>query len=309
MMTMTRILAVACCVALLSAAPPAHAQKKPSKRAVAKAKKHYAAGERHYNLGEFDKAVVEYRAAYDLTERPALLFNIAQAYRLAGDAKQALHFYKTYLRLASNLPNVDYVQSQIAAMEAEMVAAENAERERLAAERERAAADRAAAEKEAAEQERRAAEEERKAEEARKAAAAEQARLAREQARLETVRRGGGDPGGALRVSGYIAGGIGLAVLGTGVALSASASSDFDEVAELIDNGDPWTADAQDTLDSAETRDSVGTWMMVGGGVAVAAGATLWLIGAMSGDDEPETRALTVVPTRGGAAASVTWSF
>jgi tetratricopeptide (TPR) repeat protein len=88
----------------------AEAQKKPpaaeptdANRELAK--RHNDLGMNHYNLGEFDEAVTEFKAAYALTSEPGLLFNIAQAYRLKEDYKQALYFYKTYLRLVPDAAN------------------------------------------------------------------------------------------------------------------------------------------------------------------------------------------------------------
>lgn len=48
------------------------------------AREHYRRGTNAFNLGHYLEAVKEYEAAYQLKEDPALLFNIAQAYRLAG---------------------------------------------------------------------------------------------------------------------------------------------------------------------------------------------------------------------------------
>src|SRR6266508_1881615 len=81
------------------------------------AKKHYDEGITHYNLGEFDAAIGEFKAAYALTSEPGLLFNIAQAYRLKEDYKQALYFYKTYLRLMPEAVNRADVERWIAELE------------------------------------------------------------------------------------------------------------------------------------------------------------------------------------------------
>lgn len=68
----------------------------------ASARKKYDAGERAYNLGEFDKAVALFKEAYADWAEPAFLFNIAQTYRQMGDCKQALFFYKRFLALKQN---------------------------------------------------------------------------------------------------------------------------------------------------------------------------------------------------------------
>lgn len=65
----------------------------------ASARKTYDAGERAYNLGQFDRAVELFKQAYEDWPEPAFLFNIAQTYRQAGNCKQALFFYKRFLAL------------------------------------------------------------------------------------------------------------------------------------------------------------------------------------------------------------------
>jgi tetratricopeptide (TPR) repeat protein len=47
---------------------------------------------------QYDKAIELYQQAYDLTRHPLMLFNIAQAHRLAGRADAALTFYEQYLK-------------------------------------------------------------------------------------------------------------------------------------------------------------------------------------------------------------------
>jgi hypothetical protein len=65
----------------------------------AQARQDFEAGERAYNLGDFDKAIVLFRKAYEEWPEPAFLFNIAQTYRQAGDCRQAAFFYKRFLSL------------------------------------------------------------------------------------------------------------------------------------------------------------------------------------------------------------------
>lgn len=61
------------------------------------ARAHYETGVRKYNLGRFEEAAEEFQAAYESSGDPALLYNIAQAYRQARNYSKALFFYKTYL--------------------------------------------------------------------------------------------------------------------------------------------------------------------------------------------------------------------
>src|SRR5436190_20070002 len=61
------------------------------------AREHYRRGTNAFNLGHYIDAVKEYEAAYQAKEDPALLFNIAQAYRLAGENDAAVRVYKSFL--------------------------------------------------------------------------------------------------------------------------------------------------------------------------------------------------------------------
>jgi tetratricopeptide (TPR) repeat protein len=64
------------------------------------AKDFYRKGTAAYNLGRYREAAQAYERAYELTLDPALLFNVAQAYRLAGDREKAVLTYRSYLRSA-----------------------------------------------------------------------------------------------------------------------------------------------------------------------------------------------------------------
>jgi hypothetical protein len=94
------------------AAAPAHAQDTMS------AKEHYQKGTSYYDLGRYQDAIKEFEAAYQLKNDPALLFNLAQSHRLAGNASEALHFYRTYLRYVPKPPNRAEIDSRIAQLEA-----------------------------------------------------------------------------------------------------------------------------------------------------------------------------------------------
>jgi tetratricopeptide (TPR) repeat protein len=77
-----------------------------------------ASGNKHYELAEYAAAIADFKEAFRLTDRPELLFNIAQAYRLSGDCAQARTFYKTYLRRLPAADNADRVRARIDELEA-----------------------------------------------------------------------------------------------------------------------------------------------------------------------------------------------
>ena len=97
--------AVAACLLLLVAGLPAVAGAQP-KSPNDLAKEHYDRGQTAYNLGRFDEAIAEFTAAYQITQVPALLFNIAQAQRRKGDNCAAVEVYKNYLMGEPNPPNL-----------------------------------------------------------------------------------------------------------------------------------------------------------------------------------------------------------
>jgi tetratricopeptide (TPR) repeat protein len=52
-----------------------------------------------FALGHYAEAAESFEKAFELTPEPALLYNAAQAYRLAGNKERALTLYENYLRV------------------------------------------------------------------------------------------------------------------------------------------------------------------------------------------------------------------
>ena len=80
---------------------------------VTAARDHYVKGTKDFELGLYSDAVVEYMAAYQLRDDPALLYNIAQAHRLAGNVTEALRFYKVFIHKVPDAPNRQEVETRI----------------------------------------------------------------------------------------------------------------------------------------------------------------------------------------------------
>ena len=115
----TVLLAATTSAAVAQPAPaPAPAPTPTPEQTRAEAKALYEKGNTHYNLGEYDQAIEAFKKAYELSQAPGLLFNIAQSFRLKKDYEQASHFYETYLRLKSDAPNRADVEARIAEMKA-----------------------------------------------------------------------------------------------------------------------------------------------------------------------------------------------
>ena len=71
----------------------------------------------HYSLGKFSDAVAEYQAAFEIHPDAALLYNIAQCYRLDGNLEKALFFYRSYLRNNPGARNREEVETRITDLE------------------------------------------------------------------------------------------------------------------------------------------------------------------------------------------------
>ena len=85
-------------VAVLTVTGVARANEKlPPERVPQKARELAEKGRAYHEAGDYLKAVAAFKEAYVLAPSPALLFNIAQAYRLAGDCDDAAWMYRRYL--------------------------------------------------------------------------------------------------------------------------------------------------------------------------------------------------------------------
>src|SRR5678815_2291227 len=106
-------LAVMTCVAILQIASPAQAAD-----ARAEAKAHFERGSVLFDLQRYDEAAAEYEAAYEAKPDPALLFNLAQAYRLAKKPERAIAAYNSYLRRLPQAKNRAEIEGRIEEMKA-----------------------------------------------------------------------------------------------------------------------------------------------------------------------------------------------
>jgi tetratricopeptide (TPR) repeat protein len=121
------LLALVLALAALFAAAPAGADDADTRAA----KKHFQKGQKLFDLGRFDDALVEYEAAYQRKPLPGFLYNIAQCHRNLGNLKQAIFGFRNYLRQVPAAANRDAVLELIDELEAEQrEREERAERER-----------------------------------------------------------------------------------------------------------------------------------------------------------------------------------
>jgi len=239
---------------------------------VGAAREHYQKGTRAYDLGHYDEAVKEYEAAYRAKDDPALLFNIAQAYRLSGDNAAAVRAYKSFLRRVPEAPNRGEVEKRIADLQKSM--AEQARPKEGAAEVTPAPAEATPAPKPQPEPK------------------------PSERSSASAVGEKEAPSGRGLRIAGLSLLAIGAAGLVVGATFVALAKSANDDVNNPPNNRfDP---SAEDRRDRYQTVDVV---FFAIGGVAAAAGITLFLLGRRAG------KRVAMSPTPGSPHAAVGFSF
>ncbi len=94
-MTPRSLVAATALVALFAKTATSHAQ--PSSTSTAEiARNHIQNGGRYYQLRRFAEAAREFQAAWELTRRPELLFNLAHALEDAGRDREALDAYERF---------------------------------------------------------------------------------------------------------------------------------------------------------------------------------------------------------------------
>jgi tetratricopeptide (TPR) repeat protein len=103
-----------CGSAHAAGAPPPTA---PTDEARAQAREHYAKAVTHFNASEYGAAADEFLAVYQAVPQPALLYNAAQAYRLAGDREKALARYQQFVKDAPAAKQRADVDKRIAELE------------------------------------------------------------------------------------------------------------------------------------------------------------------------------------------------
>jgi len=92
--SMARLRRLALVVTVLACAAHAQAQ---SDDPVARARTHFEAGRALYQLGNYNEALREFAAGYQLAPRPQFLLNLGQCYRKLEDLQNARAMYQRYL--------------------------------------------------------------------------------------------------------------------------------------------------------------------------------------------------------------------
>lgn len=105
-------------LAVVLAAPLAQADNALRPEQIpAKARELANRGRAAHDAGDYTAAIDAYKEAYVLAPSPGLLFNIAQAYRLAGNCDEAAWMYRRYLDTNPNGPNKALAEQHLSVVE------------------------------------------------------------------------------------------------------------------------------------------------------------------------------------------------
>jgi tetratricopeptide (TPR) repeat protein len=220
------------------------------------ARARFRVGQSMYESGRFAEAAREFEAAYELSRRPELLFNIYVANRDDNNLEKAVAALREFLaQMPPELPNRLNLEARLQAMAATVS--------------ERASAAEASAQQAAAA----AAAHER-------AAAAEAAREVAE--RDAAVQR---ERSFRLSLPGAVIGGVGVATAAAGFVVGALALGKVSDLeAVCVENVCP--SSSRETYDSAQTLVTTADVLIIGGAVLAAAGLSLVLLQIGVAEDE-----------------------
>jgi len=108
------LLTLALLVGGLFVSRPAEAQQKPD---FAAARKHYMNAQAAEKAGDYDTAVTEYAAAYDITKDAKILYSVARVYEAGGNKDAAVVYYRRYVNEAKDAKDREEVKKHIADLE------------------------------------------------------------------------------------------------------------------------------------------------------------------------------------------------
>jgi tetratricopeptide (TPR) repeat protein len=229
---------------------------------------HYERATRAYDIQKYQEAIDEYQKAYEIAGDPAMLYNVAQAYRLNGQLPEALHSYRRYLQRSPNARNREDVDRKIADLE------QTIEARRKAAEAEAAAA-------------------------ARARASVTSPPAVVETPPVQVPAAPSEAPSHGKRVAGIVILSVGAAALAAAGVSGWLASKKGDDLTAAANNGDHFDPDIQS---AGKTWNAVAIGSAIGGGVLAVVGTILIVAAGSDSGEKPaeahETALLT--PILGG---------
>jgi tetratricopeptide (TPR) repeat protein len=267
-------LALAVPAATLVLSPVAHAQPTKPADKTKTAKEYVNAGLAAQNSGDYETALTFYGKAYELVPHPVLLFNMAQAHRLAGRAKEAIDFYRKYLDADPKGTQRKPAMEFITALEVQLAAEESKRQAEAAAQAEaarQAEIARVDAARAAAEQA--ARDEAARAEAARVAAAAHPDPETHHPDRTDHSAVGSDRGNKPLRLAGIGTASLGVVALGAGVAFGLKARSLSNDLSQPGAIYDPAK------ISRGENADRNFLIATAAGGALIVAGTVMFVLG------------------------------
>ncbi len=259
---------------LLMFASPAWAQGDDQR-----ARELYENGALLYEEGDYENAVIAWKQAYDISERPLLLYNIANALERIGEWQEAFDYLNQY-RAFAKADERDTLDRRMRSIE-----------RRLEDKR---------SDEEAVAEEARTAEEARAAEET--SAGTENTSGGNTLSTTSTTRAGaaGPNPGGVILLGAGL-GGVAVGGIFGGLAVNARA-----DAASLCSSGDPVLCPdtAREALDNDRNFALASDISMIAGGAVAAAGLVVLIVDATS--KKKKATSFRILPSAGPEGGSVT---
>jgi tetratricopeptide (TPR) repeat protein len=292
-------------VVLAIVATAATAAAETPKEKQARAVKLYEDGLAKFNAAAYAEAVALWQESYDLSRAPLLLFNLGQAYRLSGDCTKALSFYDRYIGAAPDAPNKSVVDQAVVMCSDPGTGTEKGTGTAAATGTAAGTGTASATESATPSPSTVHAEPFDGAQGKRSQSAdtsAETTAVTDTSTDTETERRDDPSRGGGKRKVGLAVGIVGVAAAGTGVWFALRAR---DAAGEVADHTGVWDDEAEALERRGKRDDKLAVSLLVGGGVAIAAGTVLYVLGRR---ERSSGFAATVLP-EGGAAITFGGGF
>lgn len=271
---------LACLVGILVALAARGAQAQLTADQKQEMRQHYEKATRAYDIEKYGEAVDEYQKAYEIGGDPAMLYNIAQAYRLNKQLPDALHFYRRYLQRSPNARNREDVERKINDLEQSIEAKRKADEATAAAARLRAPPPVTPPPRPAV--------------------------LA--SPRLVTVPTPAAEGGNGMRVAGIVVTSVGVAALITSGVTGYLASKKGDDLTNASKNGGTFDPSVES---SGKTLNTVAIATVIGGGVMAVVGTVLLVSSRKGPGEETAARPVALAPVLGvgtvGASAALTF--
>ncbi|HWU90905.1 MAG TPA: tetratricopeptide repeat protein [Kofleriaceae bacterium] len=250
--------------AALIIARPASVAAQPARGAPAPTAADKAAAKQLVNEGiaaqdqkDYDRAIELYQKAYALVPHPLVLFNIAQAHRLAGRLDEAVRLYEQYLAADPNGTQAELAREILASIKSSTTPAQPAQPAPPTTP-------------------------------AAPPPANEAPRAPSVSMQVDAPAR----PGRTLRIAGIAAGGVGVACAGAALAFGLRLESIEKEQLKRRDQGLPYEPDRVSAGQASERNQYIAAALA---GTFVVGGAVLYWVGHRQGRDTPTTAWMPMV--------------